>query len=280
MRKSIFKQLFVASVWLCVSVSSVSAESIDTTSVIPSDSQHLEVNGVASNSMKTESLWNHSSLLGDLAELENPEDTENQEDIEVEVNNYVPTVIKTSLVNGKFSWKLKSDIVGKVNGVEYRVINKKTGNVISRGVSYSTVHDAIVDKADVVYVILRSFYYSKSGTTLYSDWSSAEDNHAYALRHVSVKIKDTKKTLHRHSVTLKWNKIPSAKNYTIYGKQRPGKKWYKLKTTKNNFLKVTKINKKTIDTVKIVEFKIVANTSVNGKILSSAPFLCTVYLRM
>ena len=280
MLNSVLKKLCVTSLLLCVSVSSVSAASVSEINSVPSDLQCVKDTGVEDSFTGGEFLSGglKNPILGYTDLVDDPMYTENQE--EVEVNNYVPTVTKTSLVNGRFAWLLKDDIIGKVSGVEYRVVNKKTGRTISRGVSYSTYNYVSVGKADVVYVSLRSFYYGDDGETIYSDWSSKKNNKAYALRHVSMKTKDTKKTIKKHSVTLKWNKVSGAKNYTIYGKQRSGKKWYKLKTTKNNYLKVTKINKKTINTVNTVEFKIVANTSVNGKTLSSAPFLCTVYLRV
>lgn len=211
---------------------------------------------------------------------------------EVDDKPQTGTTIKTSITpkiksvtlggysGNEIKWSLDSKIAKKIDGIEYKIINKSKKKTVKKGVSYKTAdYDYIPSYTPGIYYIqFRSYYQDyENNKKVYSPWTKSSDSKAYVIGYPKLLENKTRKSIKKDSVTISWKSVKGAKSYTVYGRHKKSGKWYKLKTIKGTSLKVDKIHGKKINTTKNVYFKIVTNTTVNGKTLKSMPYPFYVY---
>jgi hypothetical protein len=76
----------------------------------------------------------------------------------------------------------------------------------------------------------------------------------------------TNSDVHVNSVKLKWKKVKGATSYTIYGSKKVSSGYKKIATVKGTSYTVTKVNKKSINTLKsYYYFKVITNAKFGKK---------------
>ncbi len=80
---------------------------------------------------------------------------------------------------------------------------------------------------------------------------------------------ETHTTSTRSKITARWNKVNGATNYTVYIAKDSNKGWKKVKTVKNNALKITKFGKAKLKSKSLYYVKVVANKKVGKKTYKS-----------
>lgn len=157
--------------------------------------------------------------------------------------------VKATLNNKVLSVKVSTKDKTRT-GIEYRICYK-SGNKVFKVTDKKTkkLNFKVKNvKKNNVYFIQTRTYTTKNGKTTYSGWSAKK----YFIQQVNVGKKAKN--------TVKWQKINGAKSYTLYASTKKNGKYYKIKTTKGTFAKVTKINKKNFKTAYV---KVVVN-GTNG----------------
>lgn len=156
--------------------------------------------------------------------------------------------------------------VNNTSALEWQIFDKKTNKCVKTYTSYNTAASISgVNGRKVYYIKCRAVGRDSSYNYVYSDWSDAK----YFV--TQPKVTSQKSDVHKNSITIKWKKIPGAKNYTIYAKKSTSNKWVKVKTTKGNRFVFSKLKGQTIDTFKnTYNFAVTTNAKAGKKTVKSA----------
>lgn len=151
------------------------------------------------------------------------------------------------------------------DGVDYRVYNGRTGKMVCevRGTGKSCDTPDLITR-DLYYVKARAYKCFDDGE-VYGEWSDK----VYFLCEPSFDLAAMKGPAKKHSITLKWTKVKSAKKYEVYCSYYDDDNYKKVATTKKTSIKITKYKNKPIDLSKKMCFKVKAVTTKGGKTIKS-----------
>ncbi len=153
------------------------------------------------------------------------------------------------------------------SGYEFGIFNRKTGRLMETDTSSSPVTTFYgVSRKNVCVMRVRAYDYDANGNKVYSAWSAGK------IFVPQPKLKSNACKVKKNSITIKWNKVTGAKNYTLYMRKRYGNKWYKVKTvnSKKSSCTIKKFRGKKINAVRQnYEVKVKATAKIGGKIYNS-----------
>ena len=153
------------------------------------------------------------------------------------------------------------------DGVQYKVIKQGKKTLKKKTVKYKksttkVIYQTItgVDNKKFYKVKIRS-YINFNGKKKYGAWETRYITNQVNLSGESVGL--------NNCISLKWDKIKGAKNYTIYASTKSSKDFKKIATLKGNKKNIKKVSGKNLSSGKKYYFYVIANKKSGGKTYSS-----------
>lgn len=166
-------------------------------------------------------------------------------------------VVDLSLRTATFSWKEQTG----VSGYEYKLL--ADGKTVESGATMNAGDTQVqLDiKKNSFYTFKVRAYSDKTGARKYGKWST-ELNFA-------PQPGLTKASTSRNGLSIKWNKLTGAKNYTVYVSTSPKKGYKKIGTTTKTSYTIKDISGSKFNKTDTYYVYVIANKTINGKTLSS-----------
>ncbi len=165
--------------------------------------------------------------------------------------------ITQQLGQAVISWKEQTG----VSGYEYKITDSNKKSVSGYTAAPGDTQIKVEIKDSNFYTIKVRAYNDRTGKRVYGKWSETLN---FASQPIITSANGSKKGL-----TLKWSKVPDAKNYTVYVSRSADSGYKKVTTTTKNTYKLTKLNGKAVDEANHYYIYVIASKTVNGKTVKS-----------